>query len=122
MRNQFNMEINAIKTDADYKNSLKRVDELWEALPNTEEGDELEVLVTLIEAYEEKHHPIYPPDPVEAIKFYMDQMGLRKVDIAKYLGGKNRVTEVLQRKRKLSLKMIKALHNDLGIPAESLLS
>jgi HTH-type transcriptional regulator / antitoxin HigA len=122
MQNQFSMEINAIKTDADYKKSLKRVDELWEASPNTQEGDELEVLVTLIEAYEEKHHPIYPPDPVEAIKFYMDQMGLRKVDIAKYLGGKNRVTEVLQRKRKLSLKMIKALHNDLGIPAESLLS
>ncbi len=116
------MEIKAIKTDADYKNSLKRVDDLWEASPNTKEGDELEVLVTLIEAYETKHHPIYPPDPVEAIKFYMDQMGLRKVDIAKYLGGKNRVTEVLQRKRKLSLKMIKALHNDLGIPAESLLS
>jgi HTH-type transcriptional regulator / antitoxin HigA len=122
MQNQFSMEINAIKTDTDYKNSLKRVDELWEASPNTKEGDELEILVTLIEAYEEKHHPIYPPDPVEAIKFYMDQMGLRKVDIAKYLGGKNRVTEVLQRKRKLSLKMIKALHNDLGIPAESLLS
>ena len=116
------MEIRAIKTDSDYKASLKRVDDLWESKPDTKEGDELEILITLIEAYEEKHHPIYPPDPVEAIKFYMDQMGLRKVDIAKYLGGKNRVTEVLQRKRKLSLKMIKTLHSELGIPAESLLA
>lgn len=122
MLKRFDMEIRAIKTDSDYKASLKRVDDLWESKPDTKEGDELEILITLIEAYEEKHHPIYPPDPVEAIKFYMDQMGLRKVDIAKYLGGKNRVTEVLQRKRKLSLKMIKTLHSELGIPAESLLA
>lgn len=101
--------------------ALARIDNLIDAKHGTEEYDELEILSTLVEVYEEKHFPVPPPDPVEAIKFRMDQMGLKQSDIAKYLGGKNRASEVLSRKRPLSLRMIRNLHNNLKIPSESLL-
>ena len=115
------MKIKPLKTTKDYKAALEHVQHLWNAEPDTPDGDDLEVLITLIEAFEEKHYPIDPPDPIEAIKFRMDQKGLRRVDLAPILGGKNRVSEVLQRKKPLTLKMIRNLHQKIGIPYESLI-
>jgi len=115
------MDIRPIKTDEDYEKALKRIEELWDATGNTPEGDELEILTTLVEAYEVKHYQILPPDPIEAIKFRMEQFGMKKTDLAPILGGKNRVSEVLNRKRKLTMKMIRALNKELNIPAEALL-
>jgi HTH-type transcriptional regulator / antitoxin HigA len=114
------MKIKPVKTEKDYKSVLEVIRNLWDADPNTPEGDTLEVLITLIEAYEEKHYHIDPPDPVEAIKFRMEQKGLRKIDLAHIMGGKNRVSEVLSRKKPLTLRMIRNLHNEMGIPYESL--
>jgi len=116
------MEIKPIKTEADYNKALKEIEELMDAKADTPEGDMLDVLATLVEHYEKKHYPIGPPDPIEAIKFRMEQMNLRKTDIAKYFGGKSKVTEVLRRKRNLTLKMIKNLHKGLNIPLESLIA
>lgn len=116
------MNIKPIYTSADYKKALKRVEELWGAKRNTPEGDELDILSILIEKYEENKFQILPPDPVEAIKFRMEQMGLKQADLAPYFGSASRVTEILQRKRKLTVNMIKALYAHLGIPAESLLA
>ena len=116
------MQIKPIKTEKDYEDALKLIEKLWDARPNTPPGDKLEVLTTLVEAYEEKVHKILPPDPVEAIKFRMEQLGLSKTDVVPYLGGKNRVSEVLQRKRNLTVRMMKKLHSELEIPAESLLT
>jgi HTH-type transcriptional regulator / antitoxin HigA len=115
------MNIKPIKTHKDHKLALKRIESLWDAKPNTPSGDELDILTTLVEAYENEHYPIHPPDPVEAIKFRMEQMGLRRVDLAEYLGGRNRVSEILKRKRHLTVRMMVALHKNLNIPAESLL-
>ncbi len=116
------MQITPIKTKKDYEQALEAIDKLWDAKPNTKEGDMLDVLATLVEAYEQTHYPIFPPDPVEAIMFRMDQLGLKKGDLAKFFGGANRVSEVLHRKRKLTLKMIKTLHDQLKIPYESLIT
>lgn len=110
-----------VKTKADYKKALKTIDKLWNAKPNTPEGDVLEVLTILVEAYENEHYPIAPPSPIEAIRFRMEQGGLRKVDLAPFLGGRNRVTEILNGRRNLTAKMIKQLYEGLGIPPESLL-
>ena len=116
------MNIKPIKTEQDYQASIKRVEELWGAQRDTPEGDELDLLVTLVEAYEIKHYPIAPPDPIDAIKFRMEQMGMTRADMVKYLGSQSRVSEILNRKRKLTLKMIKSLYNELKIPAEVLLT
>jgi HTH-type transcriptional regulator/antitoxin HigA len=116
------MEIRPIKTEQDYKDSIKRVEELWGAKKDTPQGDELDLLVTLVESYEIKHYPIAPPDPVDAIKFRMEQMDLTKADMVKYLGSQSRVSEVLNRKRKLTLGMVKSLYRGLKIPAEILLA
>lgn len=116
------MEIRPIKTEIDYNDSIKRIEDLWGAKIDTPQGDELDLLVTLVESYEMKHYPIAPPDPIEAIKFRMEQMGLTKTDLAKYLGSQSRVSEVLGRKRQLTLKMIKSLYKGLKIPAEILLA
>lgn len=116
------MNIKPIKTKKDYKAALKRIDDLWDSKLNTPEGDELDVITTLVEAYEAKNFEIFPPDPVEAIKFRMEQMNLKNSDLAPILGGKNRVSEILRYKRNLTVKMIKALHDELNIPAESLIS
>jgi HTH-type transcriptional regulator / antitoxin HigA len=115
------MNLKPIRNKKDLSEALARIDELIDAKPGARGYDELEILSTLVEAYEEKHCPIPPPDPVEAIKFRMDQLGLRQADIAKYLGGKNRASEVLSRKRPLSLRMIRNLHINLKIPSDSLL-
>jgi HTH-type transcriptional regulator/antitoxin HigA len=115
------MNIKPVKSKKDYAVALKEIQKLWNAEPNTPDGDTLEVLITLVEAYEEKHYPIDPPDPVDAIIFRMEQKGLRKIDLAPIMGGKNRVSEVLSRKKQLTLKMIKNLHTEIGIPFESLI-
>ena len=116
------MNIKPIKTEIDYKAALNRIETLWDAEPNTKKGDELAVLAILVENYEGEKYKMLPPDPIEAIKFRMDQTGLKKTDLARYLGGRNRSTEILNRKRSLSVRMMRALHNKLNIPAASLLS
>ena len=116
------MKIKPIKNLKDYNNALKEIDKLWNANPNTREGDMLEVLVTLVEAYEEKKYKIDPPDPIEAIKFRMEQLGLQQSDLAEVLGGRNRVSEVLNRKRNLTANMMRQLHKKFNVPAESLLA
>ena len=115
------MRIIPIKTDTDYRAALKKVEKLMIAEPNTPEGEKLDVLVTLIEAYERKHFPLDLPDPVEAIKFEMEQKGLTIKDLEPMIGKSNRVYEILNRKRSLTLTMIRKLHQELGIPAESLI-
>ena len=116
------MEIRPIKTEQDYQDSLKRIEKLWGAIKDTLKGDEFDLLCTIVESYEMKHYPISPPDPIDAIKFRMEQMGLSKTDMAKYLGSQSRVSEILNRKRKLTLKMVKTLYIELKIPAEVLLA
>jgi len=115
------MEIRPIKTPADYQTTLKEIELLMVAEADTPEGDRLDVLVTLIEAYEREHYPINFPDPVEAIKFRMEQQGLTVEDLVPVIGRKNRVYEILARKRPLTLRMIEGLHETFSIPAESLI-
>lgn len=115
------MEIKPIKTDEDHAAALAEVERLWEAESGSEEADRLDVLTTLIDAYEEKHQPILPPDPVEAILFRMDQLELSRQDLLPYFGTRARVSEVLSRTRSLSLTMIRRLHEGLGIPADVLI-
>ncbi|MCK5061237.1 transcriptional regulator [Candidatus Parcubacteria bacterium] len=114
------MNIKPIKTKEDYQNALKRVEKLWSAKAGSKASDELDVLVTLIEHYEENNYPILPPDPIEAIKFRMDQIGLEQKDLAKIIGA-NRTSEILKKKRNLTLGMIRLLHINLGIPTDSLI-
>lgn len=121
MPRRYEMRIKPIKTKKDHAAALKRIETLWNAKPKTRDGDELEVLATLVDAYENTRDPILPPDPVEAIRFRMEQMGLKKKDLAKYLGGRNRVTEILNHTRKLTVDMIRDLSKGLHIPPESLL-
>jgi HTH-type transcriptional regulator/antitoxin HigA len=104
-----------IKTEEDYKAALKRLDALFEAPAGTKESDEADVLALLIDAYENEHYPIEAPDPIEAIKIRMEEMQLRQVDLVEEMGGKNRVSEVLSRKRKLSIEMIRNLSKRLNI-------
>ena len=116
------MNIQPIHNEADLDRAFARLEELWAAEPGTPEADEIEVLSILIEKYEDKHFPIGPSDPIEAIKFRMEQQGLTPRDLEAYIGSSGRVSEVLNRKRKLSLRMIKSLHEGLRIPYESLMS
>ena len=115
------MDIKPIKTDKDYKRALKDIESLMTAKLHSPEGERLDVLVTLVEAYEKKHFPMEFPDPVEAIKFRMEQLDLTPKDLEPMIGRLNRVYEVLSHKRSLTLKMIWRLHQGLGIPAESLI-
>ena len=115
------MEIKPIRTKADYRAALKEIEALMSARAGTPEGARLDVLVTLVEAYEKKHYRFDLPDPVEAIKFRMEQMELGPKDLVPMIGQINRVYEVLNRKRPLTLQMIRRLHRTLGIPAESLI-
>ena len=116
------MDIRPIKTEQDYNNSISRIEELWGAKKDTAQGDELDLLITLVESYEIKHYPIAPPDPVDAIKFRMEQMDMTKADLVKYIGSQSRVSEILNRKRSLTLKMVKSLYRGLKIPADILLA
>jgi HTH-type transcriptional regulator/antitoxin HigA len=115
------MEIKPIRTKTDYRAALKEIERLMSARADTPEGERLDVLVTLVEAYEKKHYRFDLPDPVEAIKFRMEHSGLGPKDLVPMIGQINRVYEVLNRKRPLTLQMIRRLHRDLGIPAESLI-
>ena len=115
------MDIAPIKTKRDYNRALKEIEGLMDAKRNTPQGDRLDVLVTLVEAWELKHFPLDLPDAVEAIKYHMDQRGLAPRDLAPLIGSRNRVYEVLARKRPLTLAMVRRLHEKLGIPAESLI-
>ena len=116
------MKAKVIKTEADYKAALKRIDEIFDAKRGTEKGDELELLSILVEIYEEKMFPIDPPDPVTALEFRMEQQGLKPKDLVPYLGSPSRVSEVLSRRRGLSINMMRNLVENLGIPAKVFLS
>ena len=113
--------VKPIRTRRDYESAMKAVERLWGARAGTLEGDRLDVLATLIDAYEAEHYPMDPPDPIEAIKFRMEQKGLTRKDLAKILGTRTRVSEVLNRRRNLSIGMIRQLHRKLGISAEVLI-
>ncbi|GAB4233982.1 MAG: DNA-binding protein [Deltaproteobacteria bacterium] len=115
------MELKPIRTNADYKAALEYISTLLDAPVGSKEAGVLEVLSVLVEAYEGEHHPVDPPDPIEAIKFRMEQMGITRRDLEPYLGSRARVSEVLNRKRPLSVEMIRRLNAGLGIPAEILI-
>ncbi|MCF8208877.1 MAG: transcriptional regulator [Rhodoferax sp.] len=116
------MIIKPIRCDADLHTAFKQLESVFQAPAGSEQADERDVLVTLIEAYEQKHYPIGPADPVDAIKFRMEQQNLTPKDLEPYIGSSGRVSEVLNRKRRLSLQMVKKLHTGLHIPLESLLA
>lgn len=115
------MEIKVIKSEIDYQHALKRLEQIFDAKQDTAEGEELELLGILISNFENEHYPIELPDPVEAIKFRMEQMGYTQNDLAKVIGLKSRASEILNRKRKLSLEMIRKLHSEMQIPTEVLI-
>lgn len=116
------MNLKPIRTKRDYNEALKRVGELWGKKSGTPEGDELDILATLIDKYEEEHFPIEAPDAVEAIKYLMEEKGIDRKEISKAIGDKSKVSEILNRKRELSKRMIKALHESFGIPYEVLMA
>lgn len=114
------MHIKPIKTVEDNRAALARIEQLWDAEPDTAEGDELEVLATLVHAFEEEHYPIDAPDPIEAIRFRMEQQELEPEDMVQFLGTRSRVTEVLKRQRRLTINMIRKLNEGLQIPLDCL--
>lgn len=120
MQKRFNMNIKPIKTKNDYEEAMLRLENIFDAKRGTAKGDELEILSLLIEKYEDEHFPIDLPDPVEAIKFRMEQLGLTQTDLANIVGQKSRASEILNRRRKLSLDMIRQLHEKWRIPTEVL--
>jgi len=115
------VKVKPIKTEADYEDTLAEIEKLFEAQPGTAETDRLEILTALVEAFENQHYAIPLPDPVEAISYYLESRGLSRRDLELYLGSRARVSEILNRKRPLSLEMIRRLHEGLGIPAEVLI-
>ena len=116
------MDIRPIKTEEDYEAAIAEIERLFDASPETPDGDRLEVLMTLVEVYEDEHYSIPDPDPVEAINYYMESRGLTRRDLEPYLGTRARVSEVLNRKRPLTLNMIRRLNSELGISAEVLIT
>jgi HTH-type transcriptional regulator / antitoxin HigA len=116
------MKIKIIKTEEEYTRALKRLEEVFDATEGTPEGDEAELLAVLVEKYEDEHYPIKASDPIEAIKFRMEQMNMDKKDLAKIIGYKSRVSEIFTKKRKLNLKMIRKIHHRMNIPYESLIT
>ena len=115
------MDIQPIRNEQDYDRALAEIEGLWGAEEGTEAGDKLDILLILVEDYEDKHHRISPPDPVEAIKFRMEQMNLTRKDLESCIGSRGRVSEILNHRRELSLNMIRNLHSRLSIPLESLI-
>lgn len=115
------MNIKLIKTEKDYQLALHRLEEIFDAEPGSVHGDELEVLSFLIDSYEKEHFPIDTPDPIEAVKFRMEQLGIKQKDLTEVFGFKSRVSEVLSKKRKLTLEMIRSLHKTLNIPTNVLI-
>lgn len=116
------MNIKPIRNDEDLQDAFERISGLWGAEPGTPEGDELDILAVLVHRYEDEHYPMPPSDPIEAIKFRMDQQGLTAKDLEPFIGSRGRVSEVLTGKRRLSLGMIRRLHDGLKIPYESLIA
>ena len=116
------MEAKLIKTEAEYTMALSRIDELFDVTPESKEFNEVELLIALVELYEQRHYKIEAPDPIEAIKFRMEQMEMKRIDMTKFFGTRGRVSEILNRQRELTLAMIKKLHKEFGIPAESLIA
>jgi HTH-type transcriptional regulator/antitoxin HigA len=114
-------DVKPIRSNADYETALREVERLWGAKPGSRDGDRLDVLATLIDAYEAEHFPLDPPDPIEAIKFRMEQQNLTRRDLEEIVGSRTRIAEVLNRKRGLSIGMIRRLHDHLGISAEVLI-
>ncbi len=114
-------DVKPIRSNADYEAALKEVERLWGAKPGSRNGDRLDVLATLIDAYEAEHFPLDPPDPIEAIKFRMEQQNLTRRDLEEIIGSRTRIAEVLNRKRGLSIGMIRRLHEHLGISADVLI-
>jgi len=115
------MDVRPVRTETDYQATLAEIERLFDAAPDTPEGDRLVILTTLVEVYEEQRYFIPAPDPIEAIKYYMESRGLSRGDLMPYIGSRARVAEVLNRRRPLSLEMIRRLHTGLGIPAEILI-
>jgi HTH-type transcriptional regulator/antitoxin HigA len=115
------MEIKPIKTEDDYQATLEEIERIFDSEPGTPEDDRLEVLVTLVEAYEEQHYRIPPPNPIDAIEFFMESRGLSRKDLEPFIGSRSRVSDILNRRRPLSLQMIRNLEDGLGIPAEILI-
>ncbi|MCK5897583.1 MAG: helix-turn-helix domain-containing protein [Methylococcales bacterium] len=115
------MNIQPIKTEQDYENSLHKIEQLWGSPDDSKAGDELDILLILVEAYDAKYYPVALPDPINAIKFRMEQLGLTRKDLEPFLGSRGRVSEIFSKKRNLSLTMIRALHKNLQIPLESLI-
>lgn len=115
------MQLRSLKTETDYKEALAEIDQLFEAAPETSEGDRLDILTLLVEAYEQQQHPILPPDPVVTLEYYMKSRGLSRRDSEPFLGSRARVAEVLYRKRGLTIEMIRRLHQGLGISADVLI-
>src|SRR5438105_93839 len=113
--------VRPIRSEADYERALAEIDALFEARPNTSEGDRLEMLTTLVESYEQEHHPILPPDPIDALLYHIESRGLRRRDLEPYLGSRARVADILNRRRSLTIEMIRRLHRGLGLPAEVLI-
>lgn len=121
MKTWFLKYLKPIRTKKDYKGALKIIDKYFDAKPNTPEGMLIEILSVLIEKYEDKNFPIEAPHPIEAIKFRMEQLGITNGDLAMIIGGRNRASEILNKKRALSIHMIRKLNKEMGIPAESLI-
>ncbi|MBM9576048.1 transcriptional regulator [Leptospira sp. 201903070] len=115
------MEIKPIKSAKDHDLALKEIEKLWDSKKNTPEYDKLDILITLVDSYENKHFPIESPDPIEAIKSVMEEKNLKNVDLGNWIGGRSRATEVLSKKRKLTLEMIRKINKNLGIPTEILI-
>jgi HTH-type transcriptional regulator / antitoxin HigA len=116
------VDIKPIRTEEDYEAVLSEIERLWGVEPGTPEGDRFEVLVTLVEAYEDQHYEILSPDPIDAIEYYLESRGMQRRELEAYIGSSGRVSEVLNRKRPLTLSMIRKLHSGLGIPAEVLIN
>ena len=115
------MRLKVIKTKKDYNEALERLEKIFDAKPGSPKGDELDILSLLIDQYEKEHFPIEAPDPIEAIKFRMEQLGMKQADLANTIGFKSRVSEILNKKRKLTLEMIRKLHEELNIPTSILI-
>ena len=115
------MNLRPIRTEDDYKSALAEIEGLFQAEPETPEGDRLDVLTLLVEAYEEQHHPIPPPDPLAALEYHLESRGLTRRDLEPYMGSRARVAEVMNRRRALTIDMIRRLHHGLGISAEILI-
>ncbi len=115
------MNIHPIKSESDYEQAISEIEKLWGVQEGTEDGDRLDVLLVLVENYEGKHHAIDPPDPIDAIRFRMEQMNLSRKDLENVIGSRGRVSEILNGRRSLSLNMIRKLHSNLHIPLESLI-